>query len=477
MLQRRIWGVLVSLLAPLATAANTIERDVAIIGGGASGSYAAIRLREDYNLSVVVIEKATMLGGHVSTWVDEAGRGYEAGVQNYIDIGYAKEFFARMGVETGPPVRASVARVDVDFSTGKKLDGSAPPAADVQAALARYEALAEQYLPILEPGWWTFPEPAAIPADLLLPFRNFTAKHNLTAAVPTIFSITGFGVADLLSSPTLWVMRSFGYHMCRVMLRKDTSFVPKSGRNQDLYDKVLESLGSDVLLSSTVLSSVRSRADGPQSGVELQVRDAAGSVKQIKAKRMLFTPALSQANTASFDFDMFEQSVFAALNYSTSYVGIVSHPSLPANTSFFNVPASEPGNSTTVLPTAPFSARFDNYAGTPYYRVIAVGNADMDIDGARKIVKDSFWKITGDLSTHSPLVPLKFHYFKSHGLVSGSATREDLEKGFIQWLNQLQGRWSTWYTGATWGVHLTTDQWVLTDTVLERLVDSLHEGE
>ena len=35
----------------------TLTRDVAIVGGGASGAYAAVRLREDFGKSVVVIEK------------------------------------------------------------------------------------------------------------------------------------------------------------------------------------------------------------------------------------------------------------------------------------------------------------------------------------------------------------------------------------------------------------------------------------
>lgn len=33
------------------------EVDVAIVGGGATGSYAAVRLREDYGKTVLVIEK------------------------------------------------------------------------------------------------------------------------------------------------------------------------------------------------------------------------------------------------------------------------------------------------------------------------------------------------------------------------------------------------------------------------------------
>ena len=35
---------------------KTIIRDVAIIGGGASGAHAAVRLREDFDKSVIVVE-------------------------------------------------------------------------------------------------------------------------------------------------------------------------------------------------------------------------------------------------------------------------------------------------------------------------------------------------------------------------------------------------------------------------------------
>lgn len=40
---------------------DIIARDVAIIGGGASGAYAAIRLKEDYGKSIVLVEKAGRL--------------------------------------------------------------------------------------------------------------------------------------------------------------------------------------------------------------------------------------------------------------------------------------------------------------------------------------------------------------------------------------------------------------------------------
>jgi len=69
----RIAGALAALLyLPTAHAAvkidpsafdpkDIIERDVAIIGGGASGAHAAFRLVEDFGKSVVVVEKQGLL--------------------------------------------------------------------------------------------------------------------------------------------------------------------------------------------------------------------------------------------------------------------------------------------------------------------------------------------------------------------------------------------------------------------------------
>lgn len=39
----------------------TIDTDIAIIGGGGSGAYAAVRLREDFGKKIVVVEKQNRL--------------------------------------------------------------------------------------------------------------------------------------------------------------------------------------------------------------------------------------------------------------------------------------------------------------------------------------------------------------------------------------------------------------------------------
>lgn len=54
-----------TVVKPLASYSNqsveTIEVDVAIIGGGATGAYSAVRLRDDYQKKVIVIEKQDRL--------------------------------------------------------------------------------------------------------------------------------------------------------------------------------------------------------------------------------------------------------------------------------------------------------------------------------------------------------------------------------------------------------------------------------
>ncbi|KAJ5097702.1 amine oxidase flavin-containing superfamily [Penicillium angulare] len=51
-------------------ASDIITRDVAIIGGGSSGVYAATRLKQ-MGQSVVVLEQQSYLGGHTETYFEK----------------------------------------------------------------------------------------------------------------------------------------------------------------------------------------------------------------------------------------------------------------------------------------------------------------------------------------------------------------------------------------------------------------------
>ncbi|EAQ92087.1 hypothetical protein CHGG_00322 [Chaetomium globosum CBS 148.51] len=455
---------------------TTIHRDVAIVGGGAAGSYSAVRLREDFGVSVVVIEKDNKLGGHVNTWVDPAtGRGFDAGVQNWIEINNASSFFERFGVAVQPNVRSVLDQHFIDFATGARLTNyTPPPTADRSAALKRYLAAAERFLPILEPGWWNFPQPSEIPSDLLLPFRDFAAKYNLTAALPQIFATTGFGKHNFMDSLTLFFMRSFDVSMARTLLGLEANFVPVSRRNQDLYDAILTFLGPDALTRSTVTDA--KRWDGKR-GVTLEVYNwATGATTRVIAKKLLFTVAPTEENLEPFNPNGDEKEAFSGLYYSSSVVGIVSHPSLPLQASLVNTPeAAQPANWAAAAPSSPFNTRFENYPNSTYYRVIAVGDQKFNKEQARDVIQSAFDRMVaaGTLQQTTPLQNLTFHLLEPHGPVSASASRLAVDTGIIQKLNGLQGKRSIWYTGAAWSVHLTTSLWRFTDTVLPKVVASL----
>ena len=173
----------------------------------------------------------------------------------------------------------------------------------------------------------------------------------------------------------MWVTRSLNVDMIRTLLGIVPGFVPSSRKNQDLYDAILRFLGSDVLLSTTVVDAERS----DRGGIVLKARNSkTGELTRIEAKKLLYTIQPTEDNLAPFNPDAQEKTTFAKFQYTRSYVGVVSHPSLPLNTTIINTPiAAQPTNWLSSIPRAPFNPRFDNYANSPYYRVTAAGDESL----------------------------------------------------------------------------------------------------
>ncbi|KAH7237959.1 hypothetical protein B0J15DRAFT_529394 [Fusarium solani] len=448
--------------------AHTISKDIVVVGGGAAGAYAAVRLREDYGQSIALIEKEGLLGGAVNTWTDpKTGTPYEFGVEAFLDYGKAREFFARFNVSMNPSTQGPATTRYADFSTGRLVNYTAPTAAEQFAAFEKYVELAEQYEDMMLPGLWDFPTAGYIPEDLLLSFGDFAKKHGIEAAVPTIWDVAAVGLGDVKTQPTFYVMQTFPAPLARVFIGKGQTLYAASHRNQEVYDRVSGLLGDDVLYSSVVV-----RAHRTSKGVKVVAQHKDGQLTEIRAKRLLIAIPPTVANLAPFNLDKHELGVLSKTKYSRAYAGGVVSSNLATNSKVLN---TAPSGDWLDYPKISFLQWFRNSdSADGYSQVTMFGDQTLDSKGAKALVERSYKHLVraGSLPEASGK-DLRWLTFADHGAVHVRSSLEDLKAGFIQELYSLQGHLSTWYTGAAWSAQLHTPTWAFSDTVVPRLVATL----
>ncbi|KLU90854.1 hypothetical protein MAPG_09379 [Magnaporthiopsis poae ATCC 64411] len=464
-----------TLLAARAAArpsAATIECDVAIIGGGAAGSHAAVWLR-DHGLSVVVIEKARQLGGHTAFYEDPAtGKTINVGVQAWMEYKDAFTFPERMGVSVNGSMEfATLEYKYVDMKTGKEVPGWTPPAATAMSpALQKYVDTIAKYENIMMPGFENFPKAGEIPEDLLMPFGQFVAKYGIEASVPNMWDATVQGLGDPMHVPTLFVIQASGLPMARALLGTARSAVPASGRLYDLYDAVAAFLGDDVLYSSTVVSSKRT-----ETGVTLEVqRSKCKSATTVKAKRLLVTMEPTPESMAPLDLDQAETDVFSKIGFSTVYAGILRHPALKAGKAYSNRSPLPGSTNYTVFPVAAQLGRMDWIKDTKdLFQFTAVGTDKDTADSMKALIRQSINNLmdTGVLARETGDVV--FAEFACHGKMHPRVSEEELRAGFMTKQVALQGRRSTWYTGAAFSAGFTTVVWEYNNVVLPKLIEGI----
>ena len=213
-----------------------VKRDVVVLGGGASGIYAAITLR-DRNKTVAVIEKQDYLGGHTNTYTDPAsGKKVDYGVIVYDDTDTARKFFGRFDIPLVIANRTTgLTQYYDDFRTGQQVIGYTP--SNPTAGFGAYGAQLAKYAFLNAPGY-NLPDP--VPEDLLIPFGDFIKKYNIESAVFIINQYAqGFG--NLLDVPSLYVLKYFG---AGVLAGFQNGFLATvRGDNSELYEKAGKELG------------------------------------------------------------------------------------------------------------------------------------------------------------------------------------------------------------------------------------------
>ncbi|KAK8023883.1 amine oxidase [Apiospora rasikravindrae] len=485
-----LWVNLLSILAALTSipasagtsSNNAIKTDVVIVGGGAGGAHAALRLM-DMGKRIILIEQDSILGGNVDSYTTPGtDNSMDFGVFSFIDYGGATALFERLNSSTAPPARVRAPTKYADFTTGELIpDYAAPVSAAAKAAMEKYLSICEQYEDMIIPGYWNFPTGDGIPKDLLLRFGNFVKRHGIEDAVPQIYAATGFGVGRQADELTLTVMQAFGAQMARSMLGRQGGFITASHRNQDVYDAMAREIGEEFILYETkVVRSVRT----PDDGVVLTARNQmTGKETTIHATKLLMAiRPVGEEAMRPFDLNERERSIFSKFDYHQLWAALVRHPSLTAgNTTVNNFPVAVAPSNYLETPQVPFIGKFelqDNTAGgleSQVFRSLVIGTREFGYADAKELLQSSLDRLveqgilprtyTGDEQEQIEVVVISDHG-PSHVRVSA----DELRDGFFQKLYALQGHRSTWWTGAAFASHFQTIIWEFNEVLLPQML-------
>ncbi|KAJ5371521.1 uncharacterized protein N7496_007613 [Penicillium cataractarum] len=430
--------------------ADVIVRDIAVVGGGASGTYAAIRLQQDFNKSVVVVEREKTLGGHTHTYHDPVTSStIELGVVAFHDLPLVHDFFSRFDIPL-TKLFFNSSLPSVDFHTGQPVYVPASLNA-TEGTFARWNRNLMRF-PNLNEGY-NFPLP--VPDDIWRPFSQFAHIHNLTAIIPYIWTIDQ-GIGDILNLPTLYVMKSFGPQMLRSLSRGFLATVRQN--NHEVYDKALVHLQEtkSVLLNSSILDMDR---DAPGPYGHAIIATPSGH-KLVRVKQFLFTLPPTLDVLTGFDLDHEETLSFSCFERMDYFSGLLRNTPIPQNATFSNK-ATNPD--TYYLPRLPTTYTLGpTNAQSSLTNVKFGSNISMSVEQVQSQIIDE----TGQVI---PGKPARFEAFVNHGPYALRVSPELIRSGFYQRLNNLQGRRRSFWTGAAWHTHDSSLLWNFTETIISKM--------
>ncbi|KAI1393303.1 FAD/NAD(P)-binding domain-containing protein [Hypoxylon trugodes] len=432
--------------------AEVITRDVAIIGGGATGTYAAISLK-DQGKSIVIVERKGVLGGHTATYHDPAtGTPINYGLQVYYDDDQSRAFFARLNITPGQGTFPNnKTPLYIDFNDGAPILGYSVPTIgdDYIRELHKY--------PYIENGI-ELPDP--VPEDLLLSWEKYLEKFNLSDEAIATYSRPAVA-GDLTKMLALYVFNNLN----TVQLEEELNGKAIANANGDfaeLYRNALKELGSDVLLNSTVVSG--ERGSKPSEGVKLCVKTPEGE-KQIVAKQLIFAAPPVLDNLDVLGLDKRESDLFSKFSGGFYYTGVVTNLGLPTDHSYVNRAQHTPWHVATLPGTVMFNPT--SVEGTYYYWYTSLeGMSQQQVESStRDTLKLLQRSVNGSNINAEP----NFVAYNSHTPLHPTADADSIRAGVYRDYYGIQGYRNTWYTGSLL-VTGSPQLWNITSQLLPKII-------
>lgn len=431
---------------------DIISRDVCIIGGGSSGTYAAIQLH-DAGKTVVVVEKQDHLGGHVNTYTDSATGGViNLGVQVFHNTSTVTNYFHRLGVTLVPSLTPPSSNVYLDFDSGKPVPGFTPAsAAVVGQALEKWSAILAANYSYLEAGYF-LPDP--VPEELLMTFSDFAVQFGVQPMASLINEITQ-NDGEVWKQTTLYMIKEFSLALVQALTE---GFVTTHDVS-NLYTSAASVLGSNVLFSSTVASMDRNCG----SGLVCVVVTTPNGRKLIQAKKLIMASPPLLENLRGWDLSAAEATIlgkFSGLGY---YAGVLQNKGIPGNTSLVNIGTHNPFNLNSQpgcfqVGSIPFPAQYTVYYGSAH------NHSDHE-------VQTSIVRQLDRLSANGnfPAADTSFLYWTNHFPYRVFTSANEIRDGFYKKLYALQGTHNTYWTGAAWTAQDSSLIWSFTASLLANI--------
>lgn len=434
---------------------DTITRDVAIIGGGSAGTYSAISLK-DKGKSVIVIEKKGRMGGHTETYIDPAtGIPIDMGVIVWHDIPIVRNYFQRLNI---PLVKydfssLTTMNANIDCRTGKTANVVSPSQEAIGAAFAKYAQFLAQY-PRLNDGMF-LPDP--VPDDFLLPFGDFAKKYGIEDAIKTMYNFNP-GNGNFLTLPAIENIRAWGLSLVQQL---QTGFViTATHNNSELYTAATSELlaAQSLLLNSEVVATQRSN-----NGIKLVVSTPSG-LKLVKSKKLLITIPPKLDILAPFDLSKNETTIFGKLINAGYYTSILKDTGFPDTLNIANLREDTAQN----LPVLPAVYTFSS-SGAPGLKLAFYGVPRNPVPDPvpDAVVKADILRAIKLIQKANPdkyqQTQPQFVAFSAHTPFYLQARPEDTKAGFYSQMYALQGLRNTYWTGASWRAHDSSDIWRYTE--------------
>lgn len=431
---------------------DIVTRDVCILGGGSTGTYAAIRLR-DRGQDVVVVEPKDRLGGHAETEYYADGQYMNNGVRGLFNDQVTRDYLARLDVDYKPLLPATLAKDYVNFKTGERVPPSFNILTTVVAATL-YRVSIEKF-EYLADGLYNLPEP--VPDELLQPFGEFVKNHLLHEDALGLVFLFASGTGNMLETPLLYVLQNFGIAHVDALL---TGYITPTDGMAALYRKAVDAVGRENIMFESTAAEVTRTSD---SGVSVVVHNqSTGRRTLVKAKKLLVAFPPTMANMRPFELDPAEAELLQKFHWQSCFGAIVNNTGIPTARNVVNRDPSEPYS----LPVPPFQVQL-KYAGVPgYLWSMLVADADFTAQDARDLILSSIHRMNGTYPIEEPEITA----LADHTPTSMTVPVEDIRAGFYQKLYALQGQHGTWYTGYAFCSDYSSLLWAYTDTIVDQMM-------